>query len=162
MVQLAVSNGKKFEVGIVTGRDTPAWVFDAPPQGLGAAGQTFGYVQLGKPGAGCLRVQLALPWDNNYIAAYADLLQQLSTHLKAQSWYNSMTMLRLTGTNTYTEELRLPTEPPGTGAAAQSCLSGNLQAWEQVGYTQGLVATGWRQMLTASQRAFPDKTFNLL
>ena len=48
MVQLAVSNGKKFEVGIVTGRDTPAWVFDAPPQGLGAAGQTFGYVQLGK------------------------------------------------------------------------------------------------------------------
>jgi len=161
MVQLAVSNGKKFEVGIVTGRDTPAWVFDAPPQGLGAAGQTFGYVQLGKPGAGCLRVQLALPWDNNYIAAYADLLQQLSTHLKAQSWYNSMTMLRLTGINTYTEELRLPAEPPGTGAAAQSCLSGNLQAWEQVGYTQGLVATGWRQMLTASQRAFPDKTFNL-
>src|SRR5205814_4366305 len=59
------------------------------------------------------------------------------------------------------EELRLPAEPPGTGAAAQSCLSGNLQAWEQVGYTQGLVATGWRQMLTASQRAFPDKTFNL-
>ena len=162
MVQLAVSNGKKFEVGIVTGRDTPAWVFDAPPQGLGAAGQTFGYVQLGKPGAGCLRVQLALPWDNNYIAAYADLLQQLSTHLKAQSWYNSMTMLRLTGINTYTEELRLPAEPPGTGAAAQSCLSGNLQAWEQVGYTQGLVATGWRQMLTASQRAFPDKTFTLL
>src|SRR5438477_4067301 len=74
---------------------------------------------------------------------------------------NSMTMLRLTGINTYTEELRLPAEPPGTGAAAQSCLSGNLQAWEQVGYTQGLVATGWRQMLTASQRAFPDKTFNL-
>ena len=72
-----------------------------------------------------------------------------------------MTMLRLTGINTYTEELRLPAEPPGTGAAAQSCLGGNLQAWEQVGYTQGLVATGWRQMLTASQRAFPDKTFNL-
>ena len=72
-----------------------------------------------------------------------------------------MTMLRLTGINTYTEELRLPAEPPGTGAAAQSCLSGNLQAWEQVGYTQGLVVTGWRQMLTASQRAFPDKTFNL-
>jgi len=135
MVQLAVSNGKKFEVGIVTGGDTPAWVFDAPPQGLGAAGQIFGYAQLGKPGAGCLHEHLPLPWDNNYIAAYADLLQQLSTHLKAQGWYDSMTMLRLTGINTYTEELRLPAQPPGTTAQIQ-CLSGNLQAWQQAGSLQ--------------------------
>jgi hypothetical protein len=161
MVQLAVRNGKKVEVGIVTGGDTPAWVFDTPPQGLGAADQIFGYVQLGKPGGGCLQKHLALPWDNNYIAAYADLLQQLSTHLKAKGWYNSMTMLRLTGINTYTQELRLPAQPPDLGAAARLCLGGNLQAWQEVGYSQGLVATGWRQMMTAALRAFPDKVFNL-
>lgn len=160
MVQLAVSHGKKFEVGIVTGGNLPTWVFDQPPEGLGAAGQTFGYAQLGKPSAGCIQEHLALPWNSNYIAAYADLLQQLSTHLKAQGWYNSMAMLRLTGINTYTEELRLPAEPPGDTAQLR-CLSGNLQAWKDVGYTQGLVETGWRQMLTASMRAFPDKVFNL-
>src|SRR5438105_1110905 len=41
------------------------------------------------------------------------------------------------------------------------CLNGNLQAWISAGYTQGKLATGWQQMLTASLRTFPDKFFNV-
>ena len=92
MAQLAVAQGKKFEIAIITGGSTPAWVFAPPPQGLGAAFGNFEYVEGGKPGASCMAEQLALPWDSNYLAAYADLLQQLAAHLKAQGWYNSMTM----------------------------------------------------------------------
>lgn len=160
MVQLAVSQGKKFEIAIITGGTTPSWVFEPPPQGLGAAFGNFEYVQADKPGASCIPEELALPWDGNYIAAVADLLQQLSAHLKAQGTYASMTMLRLTGINTLTDELRLPAQPPA--AVAQfSCLNGNLQEWTTVGYTQGKLATGWQQMLTALLRAFPDKFFNV-
>ncbi len=162
MVQLAVTQNppKKFEIAIITGGTTPAWVVAPPPQGLGAASGNFEYVQADKPGATCISEQLALPWDGNYIAAYADLLQQLSAHLKAQGWYSSMTMLRLTGINTLTDELRLPAEPP-SAVAQFPCLSGNLQEWVHVGYTQGMLATGWRQLLTAAMRAFPDKLFNV-
>ena len=162
MVQLAVTQDppKKFEIAIITGGTTPAWVFAPPPQGLGAASGNFEYVQADKPGATCISEQLALPWDGNYVGTYADLLQQLSAHLKAQGWYSSMTMLRLTGINTLTDELRLPAEPP-SAVAQFPCLSGNLQEWVHVGYTQGMLATGWRQLLTGAMRAFPDKLFNV-
>ena len=160
MAQLAIAQGKKFEIAIITGGTTPSWVFTPQPQGLGAAFSNFEYVQADKPGATCINEQLALPWDSNYIAALADLLQQLSAHLKAQGWYSSMTMLRLTGINTLTDELRLPAQPP-SAMAQFPCLNGNLQAWISAGYTQGKLATGWQQMLTASLRAFPDKFFNV-
>jgi hypothetical protein len=160
MVQLAVAQGKKFEIDIITGGSTPSWVFAPAPQGLGAASGNFVYVQSNKPGAACLNEKLALPWDPNYIAALTDLLQQLSAHLNAQGTYASMTMLRLTGINTLTDELRLPGQTP-ISTPQFPCMIDNLQAWIDVGYSQGQVVTGWRQMLTATRRAFPDKFFNL-
>ena len=57
-------------------------------------------------------------------------------------------------------QLRLPAQPP-SAVAQFPCLNGNLQAWINAGYTQGKLATGWQQMLTASLRAFPDKFFNV-
>ena len=160
MVQLAVAQGKKFEIDIITGGSTPSWVFDPAPQGLGAASGNFVYVQSNKPGATCLDEKLPLPWNDAYIAAYSDLLQQLSAHLTAQGTYSSFTMLRLTGINTLTDELRLPGQTP-ISTPQFSCMIDNLKAWIDVGYSQGQVVTGWRQMLTATRRAFPDKFFNL-
>jgi hypothetical protein len=160
MVQLAITQGKKFEIAIITGGSTPPWVFSPPPQGLGAASGNFVYVQATKPGAACIDEKLALPWDDNYMAALSDLLQQLSAHLKAQNTYASLSMLRLTGINTLTDELRLPAQTP-INTPQFPCMIDNLQAWLNVGYTQGMVATGWQRMLTASANAFPDKFFNV-
>jgi hypothetical protein len=100
-------------------------VFAPPPQGLGAASGNFVYVQANKPGATCIDEKLALPRDSNYIGALADLLQQLSAHLKAQGTYASLTMLRLTGINTLTDELRPPAQMPIN--TPLPCMIDNLQ-----------------------------------
>jgi hypothetical protein len=166
MVQLAVSQGKKFEIAIITGGSTPAWVFPAQPQGkidsqdeLRATSGKFEYLQANKPGATCIDETLAPPWDSFYLAALSDLLVQLSAHLKAQGTYRSLTMLRLTGINTLTDELRLPAQTPIDTPIA--CMIDNLKVWQALGYTQGMLATAWRRMLTLSTQAFPDKFFNV-
>src|SRR5947209_13069933 len=54
MAQLAIAQGKKFEIAIITGGTTPSWVFTPQPQGIGAAFSNFEYVQADKPGATCI------------------------------------------------------------------------------------------------------------
>jgi hypothetical protein len=47
MAGLAVAKNKKFEIAIITGNSTPAWVFDQE-NGYGAQSATFQYIQGGK------------------------------------------------------------------------------------------------------------------
>ncbi len=108
MARVAVEKGKRFEIAIITGSSTPNWVFKAPPDGYGAQSATFAYIQSGKPGATCMSLTLPLPWDTNYHSALRDLLDQLSRHLKKKGYYPNLAMLRITGINTLTDELRLP------------------------------------------------------
>src|SRR5271170_4899588 len=130
MARVEVEEAKKFEIAIITGSSTPDWVFAAPPDGYGAQSATFAYIQSGKPGAVCISQTLPLPWDAHYLSALRDLLDQLSWHLKKKSYYANLAMLRITGINTLTEELRLP-------AAENQCKVDNLQVWQSLGYRTG-------------------------
>ena len=154
MARVAVEKGKKFEIAIITGSSTPDWVFAAPPDGYDAKYATFAYIQSGKPGATCLSQTLPLPWDTNYLAAFGDLLDQLSWHLKKKGYYPDLAMLRITGINTLTDELRLP-------AAEKQCNVDNLQVWQSAGYRPALVRYAWRHVLRLYHRAFPDKVLNV-
>ncbi|HEV2099087.1 MAG TPA: hypothetical protein VGR45_09195 [Stellaceae bacterium] len=154
MARVAVEKEKRFEIAIITGSSTPDWVFKAPPDGYGAQSATFAYIQSGKPGASCLSQTLPLPWDANYHSALRDLLDQLSRHLKKKGYYPNLAMLRITGINTLTDELRLP-------AAENQCNVDNLQVWQSVGYRPALVRQAWRQVLRLYHRAFPDKVLNV-
>ena len=76
MARVAVEEGKKFEIAIITGSSTPDWVFAAPPDGYGAQSATFEYIQSGKLGAVCISQTLPLPWDTNYLSALRGLLNR--------------------------------------------------------------------------------------
>ena len=102
MAGLAVAENKKFEIAIITGNSTPAWVFDQE-NGYGAQSATFQYIQGGKIGATCQSLTIPLPWDQNYHKAFADLLRRLKQHLQQNNWYENLTMLRITGINTLTD-----------------------------------------------------------
>jgi len=114
MARVAVENGKKFEIAIITGSSTPGWVFSAGPDGDGAESATFDYIQSTKPNAACAPQTLPLPWDANYLSAFRNLLEQLSRHLKKKGYYADLAMLRITGINTLTDELRLPAQTLAT------------------------------------------------
>ena len=154
MARVVVEEGKKFEIAIITGSSTPDWVFAAPPDGYGAQSATFEYIQSGKLGAVCMSQTLPLPWDTNYLSALRDLLNHLSRHIKKKGYYSSLAMLRITGINTLTDELRLP-------ASENQCKVDNLQLWQSVGYRPVLVRQAWRRILRLYRRAFPDKVLNV-
>lgn len=164
MARLAVAAGKTFEIAIITGSSTPGWVFSPPPDGYGAQSATFDYIQSTKPGAVCAPQRLPLPWDAGYQTALRDLLHRLARHLQQEGYYSSLTMLRITGINTLTDELRLPGQTPqntGNYTPANQCTVNNLALWRSLGYWPGLVGAGWRQLLGLYRRAFPDKMFNV-
>ncbi|MGH7047913.1 MAG: hypothetical protein ACREE2_16160 [Stellaceae bacterium] len=164
MARVAIEQGKKFEIAIITGSSTPGWVFADPPNGYGAQSATFDYIQSTKPGATCAAQVLPLPWDARYLAASGDLLDRLSRHLQKKGYYPDLTMLRITGINTLTDELRLPAQTPettGNYTSANKCTVNNLQLWQSFGYRPQLVRQAWRHMLRQYRRAFPDKAFNV-
>jgi hypothetical protein len=164
MARVAVEEGKKFEIAIITGGSTPGWVFADPPNGYGAQAATFDYIQSTKPGAVCTPQTLPVPWDAHYYAALRDLLDRLSRHLRKKGYYPDLAMLRITGINTLTDELRLPGQTPettGNYTPANKCTIDNLGLWQSLGYRPALVREGWRRILRLYRRAFPDKVFNV-
>ena len=156
MAGLAVAKNKKFEIAIITGNSTPAWVFDQE-NGYGAQSATFQYIQGGKIGATCQSLTIPLPWDQNYHKAFADLLRRLKQHLQQNNWYENLTMLRITGINTLTDELRLPADNTGKNG----CEANNLNTWQKLGYSPARVRVAWRQILRIYGRIFPEKVFNV-
>jgi hypothetical protein len=156
MAGLAIAANKKFEIAIITGNSTPAWVFDQE-NGYGAQSATFQYIQGGKIGATCQSLTIPLPWDQNYHKALADLLRGLKQHLQQNNWYENLTMLRITGINTLTDELRLPADNTGKNG----CEANNLNTWQKLGYSPARVRVAWRQILRIYGRIFPEKVFNV-
>jgi hypothetical protein len=164
MARAAVGEDKKFEIAIITGGSTPAWVFAPPPQGYGAQSATFDYIQSTKPGAVCAPQKLPLPWDARYHAALRDLLDRLARHLREEGYYSNLAMLRITAIDTLTDELRLPGQTlqnTPNYTPANKCTVNNLALWQSLGYRPDLVREGWREMLALYRRAFPDKVFNV-
>ena len=164
MARAAVGQDKKFEIAIITGGSTPAWVFAPAPAGYGAQSATFDYIQSTKPGALCAPQRLPVPWDARYHAALRDLLDRLARHLRDEGYYPNLTMLRITAIDTLTDELRLPGQTPQNTpnyTPANKCTVNNLALWQSLGYRPGLVREGWRQMLALYASTFPDKAFNV-
>jgi hypothetical protein len=149
-VQLTKHTRKRFELGIVTGGAMPGWITEPPPQGLGAQSATF---EVDPLGGSCTSLVMAPPYDPAYLEAFGDLLRQLSAHLHATGAYPRLSMLKLFGITTTTDELRLP--------ALTECGADAVQTWLSLGYTQAKVESAWNTMLQDYLRYFPDKVFNI-
>lgn len=112
-LQQSVALHKKIDLIVTAGSDEPSWLFPSAkplaftisPHG-GATGQ-------------CQSLTMAAPWDSAFLTQWDAMLAALSAHLKAVGAYSAISLLRLTGINRTTDELRLPAETPqSTGCPA--------------------------------------------
>ena len=144
--------GKKIDLVIPAGSSTPAWLFQA-----GATQLTFTVSPHGGQTGVCDTVSLAAPWDPAFLAQWDAMMGALSAHLTAAGTYNAITLVRITGINRTTEELRLPAETAASTGLA--CVSNSLATWQQAGYRPSLLLQGWNAILASFMKYYPGKSF---
>ncbi len=124
--QLALARKHNLPVELVVraGRSVPAWVARpaqlklaySPHQGLGA----------------CSPVHMPPPWDPTYQSAFRAIVKRTADYVRAQGI--AISVVKLTGINATTEELRLPAE---TQEATRNCPGGpvdDVAVWDNVAH----------------------------
>jgi uncharacterized protein (TIGR03437 family) len=149
--------GKKIDLVVPAGASTPAWLFQPAPAGAGATELNFTVSPHSGETGVCDTVNLAAPWDPAFLSQWDTMLAALSAHLKSQGTYSAITLVRLTGINRTTEELRLPAET--AASTGLSCVSNSIATWQQAGYRPSLLLQGWNAVLGSFTKSFPDKSF---
>jgi hypothetical protein len=155
-VRRAVEAGKWMTIGIRTGRYTPAWVLDE------ARHSTFVVGPHGGRAGRCQQVSIAWPWDARYQQRYGELMRALAAHLRTiPGGYEAVRIVKITGINQETQELRLPASR-ATEATESSCaLSDALEVWRRSGYDDAKVVDAWVRLAKATDAAFPDKVLGI-
>ncbi len=155
----AIASGKKVDLAVTAGVDTPSWLFQPPPAGAGAAPLSFTISPHSGATGKCDSETIAPPWDVAFLAQWDAMLGALAAHLKSLGTYGAVTLLRLTGINRTTDELRLPAETAqSTGLA---CVTDAIATWTQAGYRPALLLQGWDRITSSFQKNFPDKAFSV-
>lgn len=155
----AIAKGKKVDLVVLSGASTPSWLFQSAPAGPGAAALNFTVTPHNGQTGKCQTVTMAAPWSDTFLGRWDALLSALSTHLKNAGTYNAVTLVRLTGLNRTTEELRLPNET--AQSTGLSCITDAIATWQQAGYRPALLTQAWTSILNSFQKGFPDKFFSM-
>jgi hypothetical protein len=96
------------------------------------------------------------PWDPRYQEAFADMLAQLSRHLHETGYDRDVSAIKLTGMNTLTEELALPSERPEESRSPNPCVTHSPGIWAGAGYRPSLVVQAMQGIAGSYQRSFPN------
>lgn len=104
----------------------------------------------------CQDVSMPPPWDLRYQEAFADMLAQLSRHLHETGYDRDVSAIKLTGMNTLTEELALPSERPEESTNPNPCVTHSPGIWAGVGYRPALVVQAMQGIAASYQRYFPN------
>jgi hypothetical protein len=152
----AIALGKKVDLAVLAGKDTPGWLFQPVPSG-GAGATPLDFTISPHEGAtsNCIPETIAAPWDTNFLVSWDHMLNALANHLKDVDTYDNVALLRLTGINRTTDELRLPAET--AASTGLDCVSNAPAIWRASGYTPSNLLNGWSNILSSFQRHFPDK-----
>ncbi len=156
----AVAAGKKLDIGVEAGNYAPAWLYMPPPNGAGAVQLNFVWSDQGGAKGQCTPIAMPPPWDSAFLSEWDAMLNALAAHLKSVGAYGSTDLVRLTGVNTQTDELKLPVTTPTT--TGLSCVTDAIATWQKAGYTPALLLQGWDQITNSFLKYFPDKTVLVL
>jgi len=155
----AIALGKKIDLVIPAGSSEPGWLFQPAPAGAGAKPLSFTITPHAGATDQCQSETIAAPWDATFLARWESILAAVAAHLRSAGTYNAVTLVRLTGINRTTEELRLPAETAqSTGLA---CVTDAVSTWQQAGYLPSLLVQAWDQITNSFQKSFPDKPFSV-
>ncbi len=178
LVQIAVSNGKKFSVELETGYQSDGTYLLSLPSGFAATcgadcAPLFDVWTTGGSAARCISAFVLLPWVPNVQEFWSAAAAALAAHLKQTGVYGSLTLIHVPGLSVYDEEIRLPTGYPRPLSTDTSvCPDGRLAytavisdasttAWQGHGYSDAAVIDGFETIATAFALAFPDRFLGL-
>jgi hypothetical protein len=153
----ATSLGKKIDLAIRAGDGIPPWLFSPPPSGPGAAPLSFTVSPHAGDTGQCLAETNTTIWSAAFLTNWGSMLSALSAHLQSTGTYSNINLLRLTGINRTTDELRLPAETAASTGLA--CVSNAPAIWAASGFTPSELLYAWSNILTAFNASFPDKSF---
>ncbi len=160
----AAAANKKVTLSIRAGDGIPNWLYLPPPNGPGATELTFTISPKdGRTGI-CQTNIVTIPWQPAFLNSWNALLTNVSAHLTATGVYSNLTLLRLTGINRTSDELRLPAETPDTNVytgTGMDCVSNAPAIWQANGYTPSNLLNGWSNILYSFRSSFPDKSFSV-
>jgi len=157
-IALARAHHLVVELVINAGRGVPEWMFSPPPAGLGAKRLHFVYSHH-NGGGPCTTVDIPAPWDPIYQKAFANMLNQVAAHLRATDALKDVAVIKLTGMNTQSEELRLPAQTPQQ--TGKPCVTDSVGIWRNAGYRPSHAQQAFAQLAHAFARIFPDKSVAL-
>jgi len=170
-----VPTGRKINLAIRAGKDTPCWLFRAQGQNCGPS-YTGSYAgakawrfetapHQGLTNQSCETIDLATPWDPTFLAEWDAMLTTVSQHLKDVGAYDAVQLVRLTGINRTTDEFRLHEEilpsPCIDTSGVVRTETNSISTWLAAGYRQSLLIQGWDAITASFLASFPDKTFNV-
>jgi hypothetical protein len=137
VVNQIVNAGKKVELDLVPGRHTPSWVYTDTP---GAASFSWIWNQSYGPGY-CTTVKAPIPWDTVYESKFDAAITAFGNHYASNT---SVSMVKLTGVNTATDEIYLPISPAHTSINGGQCYSNDDVAnWNTAGYSQANIESAF-------------------
>jgi hypothetical protein len=149
--------GRKIDLGIRAGDGIPSWLFLPPTNGAGATPLAFTVSPHGGNTGQCISETNTVVWSAAFLTNWSSMLSALSAHLRNAGTYSNVTLLRLTGINRTTDELRLPAET--ASSTGLDCVSNAPAIWAANGFTPSNLLSAWSNILTAFNASFPDKTF---
>ena len=158
-LQSAMTAGKKIDLIVTAGASTPSWLFDPQPSGGGAHPLNFTISPHSGATGQCDAETIAAPWDAAFLTQWDAMLVALSAHLKSTGAYGAVALLRITGINRTTDELRLPAETAQT--TGLSCVSNAITTWQSAGYKPSLLLQGWDAITSSFKKSFPDKALSI-
>lgn len=139
------------ELVIRAGRSVPAWL-------LGATSLHLAYAPHAGKGK-CSPVDMPPPWEDAYQTAFRRVLDTTAAYLKAHG--ADLAVVKLTGLNATTEELRLPAE---SRAQTSKCPSGgtdDVMAWRRAHYRPDLLGLAFQQVTASYATVFPNTPVTL-
>jgi hypothetical protein len=155
----AIASAKKVDLVVDAGIFTPSWLFQPAPTGAGAIPLTFKISPHEGKTAICQSETIAPPWDSAFLTQWDSMLTALAAHLRSVGTYKAVTLLRLTGINRSTDELRLPAET--NQSTGLDCVSDAVSIWQQAGYRPSLLLHAWDEITDSFKKSFPDKSFSV-
>jgi hypothetical protein len=148
-VERALAGGKRISLSVIAGGYAPAW--------LAERGVPLLAFDIGRGGANraCIPVRMGVPWHPGYQAAFLDLWAAIRRHLEGRPGaVQAVRIVKLTGVNRLTEELRLPAD---TARRDDVCGRQDETArWLEAGFRPNLVVEAWARMAEGIARLFPD------
>lgn len=136
-VEMTEGAGKKVILRVVSGINTPEWVYRA-----GAEPFEFSNTDVAHPEVYKSRSIMPVPWDEVYLSKWERFIQAFGKR------YNGHAAL-------YSVEMA------GGGHIGEMNLPKAHEKWRRIGYSDAKLIAAWKRIVEAYRKAFPDVPTNL-